>query len=551
MYGKLDYTSAPLSATADVGKGALPRGGRLKEPMIIALDGPAGVGKSTIAIRLAERLGLTYLETGALYRLVALEGVRRGLPDEALPEVAAELDVRFELIGGLNRVFHGGTEVTDALRTPEIAREASRVSALPEVRQALLGLQRRMGREGAGAVLEGRDIGTVVFPDTPWKIFVTATPEVRAKRRVNQMREKGEILDFEQVLADIRQRDRNDSTRAVAPLAVAPGALELDTSDLNAEEVLERCLDYVTGPRGGYRTGLVAIVGRPNVGKSTLMNRILGQKIAIVTPKPNTTRNRILGIHTRSDAQILFLDTPGICQAKGMAGRAMVEAAVASLLEADVVYWVVDCQKLVQRQEAGPEDRDLLQRLKEADCPVILVLNKVDLIAKPALFPILSDFSERMAFAALVPLSAKTGKGVDGLLSETMPLLPVGTPLFPEDQLTDRSRQFIISEFIREQVFLRMNQEIPYCVAVTVDDTREISGKNPLFAVAATIHVERKSQKGILIGKGGSMLKEIGTSARKEIEGYLGRKLFLDLHVKVSQDWSHTARGLSLVGFEK
>jgi GTP-binding protein Era len=543
--------------------------------MIIALDGPAGVGKSTIAIRLAEHLGLIYLETGALYRLVALEGLRRGLPDEALPEVASRLDVRFELSGGVNRVIHGDTEVTDALRTPEIAREASRVSAIPDVRQALLGLQRRMGREGAGAVLEGRDIGTVVFPDTPWKIFVTARPEVRARRRVGQMEEKGLSPDYGQVLAEILQRDENDSSRAVAPLTVAPGALVLDTSELNADQVLQRCLEWIAKtaekapgrtlgdqpsalesgeeppPGEGYRTGLVAIVGRPNVGKSTLMNRILGQKIAIVTPKPNTTRNRILGIHTRPDAQILFLDTPGICQARGMAGRTMVEAAVASLLEADVVYWVVDCQKLVQRQEAGPEDRDLLQRLKEADCPVILVLNKVDLIAKPALFPILSDFSERMAFAALVPLSAKTGKGVNGLLSETMPLLPLGTPLFPEDQLTDRSRQFIVSEFIREQVFLRTNKEIPYCVAVTVDDTREISGKNPLLAIAATIHVERKSQKGILIGKGGSMLKEIGTSARKEIEGYLGRKLFLDLHVKVSPDWSHTARGLSLVGFEK
>lgn len=597
--------------------------------IVVALDGPAGVGKSTIAMRLAHLLGLTYVETGAIYRLVALVAGRSGVSlddEESLAGIAASLPMSFRFEAGENHVQLGDEDVTQSLRAPEMGGAASRVSAWGRVREALLDVQRKLAQQGRGAVLEGRDIGTVVFPDADCKFFITASAEVRAHRRQNQLAEKGTQVDFATLLADIQKRDHDDSTRAVAPLKAADDATTVDTSVLTIAEVLAELVSHIRNdsetwkrliPEGGagsfpeslsrhvedwpfpwsqseealeddessvalegdelddepededadgddgaepmssaslvegFRTGLVTIVGRPNVGKSTLLNQILGRKLAIVTPKPNTTRNRILGISTTPQAQILFLDTPGIHHARGVVNKRIVDSATSSLLEADVILWVVDCSKMEQRLGPGREELEVLRLIKEAGQPVVLALNKTDLVRKPKLLPIMQAFSQEMDFQAIVPLSALRGDGVEGLLAELLKLVPEGSPLFPSDQLTDRSRNFIMTEFIREQVFLRTSQEVPYSTAVSIDLAQDRRSKNPLLYVVASIHVERKSQKGILIGKGGAMLKAVGSAAREEIETYLKKRVFLELHVRVDEDWSRSIKGLTKVGFEE
>lgn len=277
------------------------------------------------------------------------------------------------------------------------------------------------------------------------------------------------------------------------------------------------------------RAGFVAIVGRPNAGKSTLVNRYVGQKVAIVTSKPQTTRNRIQGIVTRPEGQIVFIDTPGLHEADTVLNRQMMREVAAALEGIDVLLMMVDASRTLPHA-----DSLLLERGKRFAGKTILALNKIDRVPKPKLLPLMDAFAKEFPFAALVPISALKGDGCGGLLQEILKNLPEGEPFFPEDQVTDQPERFLVSEIIREKAIDLTYHEVPHALAVVVDQFEELPN---LLRVHATMHVERDSQKKILIGYKGEMLKKVGTAARKELEALLGTKVFLGLFVKVLPDW--------------
>jgi GTPase len=289
-----------------------------------------------------------------------------------------------------------------------------------------------------------------------------------------------------------------------------------------------------------HRCGVVAIAGRPNVGKSTLLNRLLGAKIAIVTPKPQTTRDRILGILSREGAQILFQDTPGIHQPPKPLNRRMMSEAEAALEDADVVLVLTDAR---DPGHCLREDALVLQRVKAAGKPTILAINKIDLLAKPALLPLLDAYGNKAGMDTVIPISAVTGDGLDVLVAEVVKHLPVGPSMYPEDELSDRSLRFLATEIVREKLTLLTRKEIPYSTAVTIDTFTEPEPPQAV-TIEMTIHVERASQKGIVIGKGGSMLKRIGTEARVDLEGLMERKVMLKLFVRVDEEWASSDAAL-------
>jgi GTP-binding protein Era len=293
-----------------------------------------------------------------------------------------------------------------------------------------------------------------------------------------------------------------------------------------------------------YKSGFVAVVGRPNVGKSTLLNQIIGQKIAIVSDTPQTTRNRILGILTLQDAQILFLDTPGIHKPQHKLGEYMVNSARSALREVDLILFVSDVTESV-----GPGERFILDMLKAEQTPVILVLNKVDLVAKDKLLPIISQYSAFREFAAIVPVSALAGSNMDRLLSVIKELLPEGPQYYPEDEVTDQPERVVAAEFIREKIFRLTREEIPHSTAVEVEEMK--TRPNGDVFLRATIYVERESQKGIIIGAKGAMLKEIGQQARLDMENIFGSRFFVDLWVKVKNDWRNKEGSLRMFGYDK
>jgi GTP-binding protein Era len=293
----------------------------------------------------------------------------------------------------------------------------------------------------------------------------------------------------------------------------------------------------------GFKSGMVAIVGAPNAGKSTLLNRLVGQKISITSPKPQTTRNRILGILNRPHAQAIFLDTPGVHRAGTGLNQRIVETALSTLNNTDVGLLVVDVAA------PSPSDEALLvEKLGQIQRPVVLALNKIDLIAKPDLLPIIARWSERHAFVEVVPIAAAHGTQLEELIAAITVQLPDGPPLYPSDSLTDLPERFIAAEMIREKVFRLTGQEIPYAAAVTVDSfSEEKAGR--LIRIEAVIHVERDSQKGIVIGKQGSKLKEIGEAARGEIERMVGCQVFLRLFVRVQKNWSKDPKAMQRFGY--
>jgi GTP-binding protein Era len=277
------------------------------------------------------------------------------------------------------------------------------------------------------------------------------------------------------------------------------------------------------------RSGFVAIVGRPNAGKSTLINKLVGQKIAIVTAKPQTTRNRIQGIVTRPEGQMVLIDTPGVYETDSALGRQMMHEVAAALEGIDVLLLMVDASHPQTHM-----DELLLSKAKRHKGRTILVLNKVDRVAKESLLPLMQEFSKAFEFAAIVPVSALKGGGLEQLQREILRMLPVGEPHFPEDQVTDQPERFLAAEVIREKAIQLTYHEVPYALAVMVDKYEE---KPRLLRIEATLNVERDSQKKILIGSQGAMLKKIGTEARKELEKMLASKIYLGLFVKVVKDW--------------
>lgn len=297
-----------------------------------------------------------------------------------------------------------------------------------------------------------------------------------------------------------------------------------------------------------FRSGYVSITGRPNVGKSTLLNTILGQKIAAVTEKPQTTRNRIIGIKNLEDAQIIFIDTPGIHRPRHKLGEFMVREAKEAIKDVDIVLLMVEPWSSKETIGIHPEVMEILNVLKTADKPVILTINKIDRIKKPELLPLIEQYSRLFNFKEIVPISALYGDGIDRLIKLIVEALPEGIPYYPRDQVTDQLERFIVSELIREQVMRQTEDEVPHCVAVEIVDWKE--RENGLINISANIYVERESQKGIIIGKEGQRLKSIGTEARKNIEGLLGTKVFLELWVKVKKDWRDNVNILRELGFK-
>jgi GTP-binding protein Era len=302
-----------------------------------------------------------------------------------------------------------------------------------------------------------------------------------------------------------------------------------------------------------FRAGTVAIVGRPNVGKSTLLNRVLGEKVAIVTPRPQTTRTRILGVWNGKGAQIAFLDTPGLHRAEGILNRRMVDVALGAMGEVDAVLLLVESGTGPQGQvEVGEATRWIVEQVARCGRPAVLGLSKMDRAPRPALLPVIAAYKDLHAWAEIVPFSARTGENLDDLLATLARLLPeADEPLFPPDVLTDQAERQLAAEYVREQVMLLTREELPYAAAVeveAVDESERDEGPRGLVRIDALIAVEREGQKAIVIGRRGEMLKRIGTAARQGLERLLGCKVFLRLHVKVDERWSERPAALTRFG---
>lgn len=290
------------------------------------------------------------------------------------------------------------------------------------------------------------------------------------------------------------------------------------------------------------KSGMVAIVGPPNAGKSTLLNVLLGQKISIVTPKPQTTRNRIIGILNDPAYQIVLLDTPGLHKARKPLNQEMVKIAVASLSEVDAILFLLDVSLPMPDKQAQP-----VEYLESTTVPVILILNKIDLLGKGQILPMIETYRKIYPFAAIIPVSALLNNGTDVLLQELLRLLPEGPKFYPEDIPTDATERFIVAEIIREKIFLLTGQEIPYSTAVIIDSFQEEQGKN-LITIHATIVVEKSSQKAIIIGRKGTKLQQIGKNSRQDIEKLLGQHVLLKLWVKVHKNWTKDMRFIRDLG---
>ncbi|MBU5595164.1 GTPase Era [Amphibacillus sp. MSJ-3] len=293
-----------------------------------------------------------------------------------------------------------------------------------------------------------------------------------------------------------------------------------------------------------FKSGFITIIGRPNVGKSTFLNRIIGQKIAIMSDKAQTTRNTIQGVMTDANSQIIFIDTPGIHKPKHKLGDFMVKIAENTLNEVDAILFMINAA-----EGYGRGDQFIIDRLESVDKPVYLVINKIDQINPDQLFDLIVEYKDKYNFQEIIPISALEGNNVDHLLAVLKEQLPDGPQYYPDDQITDHPERFIISEFIREKVLQQTKEEVPHSIAVVIDKIEQ--KPNEKVEIHATIIVERKSQKGIIIGKQGSMLKKIGTQARRDIERLLGTKVYLDLWVKVQKDWRNREQYLHEFGYNQ
>lgn len=299
-----------------------------------------------------------------------------------------------------------------------------------------------------------------------------------------------------------------------------------------------------TDPYDGYRSGFAVIAGAPNVGKSTLLNAMIGEKISITSSKPQTTRNRIMGIAHGPDFQIVFIDTPGVHKSDKVFNRRIVDVAFSAMDDVDLMLVVVDAS----RPDPAAESLILSKLRRKKRASAILALNKVDLVEKSALLHQIDHWSKAFSFAEIVPVSAKEGIQVPELIEAMARRLPAGPPYFPEDAITDLPERFIVAEMVREQIFELTGQEIPYSTAVTVESFSE-DENGRLVRIHAVIHVERDSQKGILIGKKGNMLRAIGEAARKQIEGLLGTRVFLKLFVRIEKNWSRNTKAMRKLGY--
>ncbi|MFA5148839.1 MAG: GTPase Era [Candidatus Omnitrophota bacterium] len=291
-----------------------------------------------------------------------------------------------------------------------------------------------------------------------------------------------------------------------------------------------------------FKSGFVAIVGRPNVGKSTVLNRLVGEKVAIVTAKPETTRNKIQGILTNKDAQVVFVDTPGIHKPKNLLGKYITKAAKDSLLEVDLIIFIIDMTKGIT-----DEDKLIFRMVKEAGKPAILLINKVDLMSKSLALPLIEESLKLYDFKEIIPTSATMGDNMDAVLAKVIEHLPSGPKLFSDDQLTDKSERFMAGEIVREKALELTHEEVPHSIAVLIEEFADRPKK--VTYIRATIYVERQSQKKIIVGHRGQMLKYIGEAARNDIQKFLGRHVYIELWVKVHENWRKDIHALKMLGY--
>ncbi len=294
---------------------------------------------------------------------------------------------------------------------------------------------------------------------------------------------------------------------------------------------------------GIFRSGFIALAGRPNVGKSTLMNQMVGRKLAIISDKPQTTRNKITAVLTTEEAQLIFIDTPGIHKPRHKLGEYMVKVAQNVLREVDVILFLVEAG----RKEPGPGDRSVIDQLRQTETPVVLVLNKIDLVNKSTLLPLMDMYRQLMDFTGIVPVSALHGENTGELIKLLIGLLPEGPRYYPDEMITDQPERAVIREIIREKVLRLTREEVPHAVAVEIEEITP--RKKDLIYIRAVIFTEKESQKGIIVGRNGQLLKKIGELARTEIENLLGSKLYLDLWVKVKKDWRNKEGFLKELGY--
>ena len=293
-----------------------------------------------------------------------------------------------------------------------------------------------------------------------------------------------------------------------------------------------------------FKSGFVAVVGRPNVGKSTLINRLTGEKVSIISDKPQTTRNAIRAIINENDCQIVFIDTPGIHKPKNKLGEFMVSVATDTMNEVDAILYIVEATDI----KPGPGDTHIMRQLSEVRTPIILIINKIDLVEKEKLLSLISEYKDRLDFKSIIPVSAVSGEGMDLIMDELKKILPEGPKYFPDDMMTDQTERVLVAELIREKILYYLSEEVPHGVGVEVISFKEREEKD-LIDIQANIYCERETHKGILIGKQGKMLKNIGMSARQEIENLLGSRVFLQLWVKVKPDWRNSNLMLKILGY--
>ena len=299
---------------------------------------------------------------------------------------------------------------------------------------------------------------------------------------------------------------------------------------------------YIDTEKKNFRAGYVSIFGKPNVGKSTLLNQLLGIKLSIVSPKPQTTRHRIIGIHSSAEAQIIFIDTPGMLTPRYYLQKAMMKAVHAAIADADILLFMVEAGESLQVRDAG-----YLQQIMETQKPVLVVVNKIDRVKKQNILPLIGEIGKNFAPEAIIPISALQADGLDLLITEIIRKLPLSPPYYPPEMLTEHPERFFVAEIIREQIFYQFSEEIPYSTTVVIDEYHEQKGRKDV--IRATIIAERESQKGILIGKKGAALKKIGAAARKAIEVFLNRPVYLELWVKVREKWRKSDSAVREYGY--
>lgn len=488
------------------------------------------IGHEPEDLKLAEEIGTLEDMEKIIRRAIEITGP---LYDVEQSEVSVTL-TNDEHIHKLNLEYRGLDRPTDVLSFAFVDSEEPEVEDGPEVEvlgDIIISLERAYAQAQEYGHSMERELS---FLTVHGMLHLLGYDHMEEEERMEMEEEQRYIMG--------KLGISRDGKGMILPLAQEAQVTKTKGKEIKLEDLAPEPR-FIIDPKT-HKSGFAAVIGRPNVGKSTLINSLIGQKIAIMSDKPQTTRTRIMCVLTQQDAQIVFLDTPGIHKPKHKLGEYMVKAAEGTLKEVDVIVFVVDAT-----EKFGPGEQYILERLQATNKPVILAINKLDLLEdKEQLLPIITSYNSKYNFIATVPISAKEENNLEGLLTEIKKHLPKGPQYYPDDMVTDQPERLIVAELIREKALLQTREEIPHAIAVDIEEMKE--RPNGDMYVRATIYVERESQKGIVIGKRGAFLKEIGAKSREDIQMLLGCKVFLDLWVKVKKDWRNRDNILSDFGFQ-